>query len=88
MPLDDKLLEVLCCPKTKVPVKMLPEEKLKKLNDLIKEGGVRFAGGDAVAEKLEEALITEDGKTVYTIQTGIPIMLEDKGIATEPLKDF
>ena len=88
MPLDDKLLEVLCCPSTKVPVNMLHDDKLKKLNARIKEGQVRYVGVEKVEEPVEEALITEDGKTIYTITSNIPIMLVDKGIAIDQLKDF
>jgi uncharacterized protein YbaR (Trm112 family) len=88
MPLDKNLLEILCCPVTKVPVAMLPEEKLKKLNDSIQKGGVRDKEGTLLEKPVEEALITEDGKTLFTINSGIPIMLEDKGIPTEQLEGF
>ena len=31
--IDQELLEILCCPKTKVPVEMLSEDKRKALNE-------------------------------------------------------
>ena len=34
-----------------------------------------------VSMPLEEALITTDGKTVYPVRSGIPVMLVDQGIA-------
>lgn len=88
MPIDEKLLEILCCPKTKVPVKLLPSDRLEKLNDKVKQGGVKNKGSEPVDKPAEEALITEDGKTIYIIQDGIPIMLEDQGIPTEQLSGF
>ncbi len=85
MALDEKLLEILCCPATKVPVKLLTVEQLDKLNEKINEGNAKEKGGDKVEKPLEEALITEDGKTVYAVDSGIPIMLADKGISTDQL---
>lgn len=88
MAIDKKLIEVLCCPVTKVPVVLLEGEKLAKLNALIQEGRVKDKGGEAVKEPLEEALTTEDGKTIYPVRTGIPVMLEERGIPTEGLEGW
>jgi uncharacterized protein YbaR (Trm112 family) len=86
MPLDKKLLEVLCCPVTKVPVLLLEEDRLKKLNEQIEEGKVRDKEGVPLEDPVEEALITQDGKTIYLVKSSIPIMLEDKGIAADQLE--
>ena len=80
MPIDQKLLDILCCPKTKVDVQILPVQDLKKLNARIRSGTVQYENGEIVTETLEEGLITIDKKTVYRIEDGIPIMLIDKGI--------
>ena len=34
-------------------------------------------------EPLEEALITEDGRTLYRVSDGIPVMLEEQGISAK-----
>ena len=81
MPIDKRLLEILVCPVSKVPVKPLPKDKLGILNREIEQGGVQQADGSAVEEPLEEALVTVDGKTVYRVDGGIPVMLEEQGIA-------
>ena len=88
MAVDKKLLEILCCPVTKIPVKMLPKPKLNALNERIAAGGVKRVSGDVVTEPLEEALITENGTTIYRVDSGIPVMLEDEGIPTAPLGDL
>lgn len=88
MAVDRKLLEILVCPVTKVPVNLLPKDKLRKLNDHIKQGAVSQADGSTVDTPLEQALITESGTTIYRIDSDIPIMLEDQGIPTEQLTDF
>ena len=81
MSIDKGLLDILCCPVTKTPVKPLNKDKLDILNRAIKQGGISLRDGSAVEEPLEDGLITQDGKTIYRISDGIPIMLEDQGIA-------
>jgi len=80
MSVDKKLLEILVCPVTKVPVKPLSKDRLAILNRHVEEGEVHYVDGSAVDGPLEEALITQDGKTVYRVDDGIPVMLEEQGI--------
>lgn len=88
MAIDRKLLEILCCPVTKVPVKLLPKAKLKLVNDCISDGEVRYVDGSPVREALADALITENDTTIYRVDDGIPVMLEDKGISTLQFTHF
>lgn len=88
MPIAQELLDILCCPTTKVPVLLLAEDKLAKLNGAIEAGGVNKADGSAVDKPLQEGLITEDGKTVYRIDDNIPIMLADEAIPTDQIEGF
>ena len=80
MPIDPQLLDILCCPKTKVDVELLSAQELKKLNEAIKKGSVKNIAGQVVEETLSEGLITIDKKTVYRIEEDIPVMLIDEGI--------
>ena len=88
MPVDGKLLEILCCPVTKTPLSLLLPQRLEKLNAAIAAGGVKYVDGKPVETPLEEALITEDNKVIYPVEDSIPILLEDKGIGTTQLQDF
>ena len=88
MSVDPKLLEILVCPITKVSVRMLGKQKLAALNRAVAEGGVRHMDGAVVDTPLEEALVTSDGRTVYRVDDGIPVMLEDFAIPTEQLVDW
>ena len=88
MPIDGKLLEILCCPVSKTPLTRLPAGRLKKLNAGIESGAVLYVNGDTVQETLREGLLTEDSKVVYPVVDGIPILLGDKGIGTTQLTDF
>ena len=87
MPISDDLLQILCCPRTKVPVRMLPQDQLDKLNEKIAKGAVKYFDGSAVEKPLQEGLITEDEQVIYRIDDDIPVMLVDQGILTDPLGD-
>jgi uncharacterized protein YbaR (Trm112 family) len=88
MPVNEKLLDILCCPKTKVPVKMLKEEQIENINDAIKNKTIRFMDDSPVEDPLEEGLITIDGKTIYRVDGSIPIMLIEKGIPTDQFENL
>ena len=86
MQIRKDLLEILVCPVTKQPLEILTETKLANLNALIARGRVHDTGGKKVESPVEAALITTDGKTIYRIDGGIPIMLAEEGILVEKLE--
>jgi len=88
MPIDGKLLEILCCPVSKTPLTRLTAGRLKTLNEAISAGQVQYVRGEQVDQPLREALITEDSKVIYPVVDEIPILLEEKGIGTTQLQDF
>lgn len=88
MSIDPRLLEILCCPTTKVPVRMLEETALKQLNEAIASGDVLNVDGKRVEQALAAALITGDGKLIYPIVDDIPVMLAEEAIATLQLDQF
>lgn len=88
MAVDAKLLEILCCPVTKVPLARLPRSRLEKLNRAIESGAVDYVSGKRVAAALADALITEDGKVIYPVIDDIPVLLAEQGIGTTQLQDF
>ena len=81
MSIDRKLLEILVCPTTKVPVKLLGRDRLATLNRCIESGEVHYADGSRVSGPLSDALITDDGRTLYPVEDDIPVMLEENAIA-------
>ena len=83
--IDKELLDILCCPETKVPVEVLSEDKLKALNEKIAAGEVETIDGRKVNEPFDAGLITEDGRTIYRIDDDIPIMLIDEGIRADQI---
>lgn len=79
--MDKKLLDILCCPVTKLPVLPLGRDQLKALNERIRAGEVRYMDDSPVAVPLKEALVTENGERIYPVEDDIPIMLEDRAIS-------
>lgn len=88
MPVDGKLLKILCCPVSKTPLTRLTPSQFENLNAAIAAGGVRTVNGEPVTEPLAEGLVTEDGKVVYPVDDGIPVLLEEHGIGTTQLQAF
>ncbi len=88
MAIDRRLLEILCCPVSKVPVRLAASAELACLNRAIEAGHALDVAGKTIAEHVDEALITTDRKVIYRIEDGIPVMLPDLGIGTTQLSDF
>jgi len=64
---------------------VLKKDKLARVNAAIDAGELVDHEGSAVAEALSEALITDDGKRIYPVNDGIPVLLEDESISMEQL---
>jgi uncharacterized protein YbaR (Trm112 family) len=79
--MDQELLQILCCPQSKVPVELLASSDLEKLNRAIAEGKIKQIDGAILKKPVTEALITRDRKTIYRVDDGIPIMLIEQGIS-------
>lgn len=79
--MDKKLLDILACPVTRQPLALLDGPRLATLNAAIAAGGVRF-GEHAPQAALREALVTRDGKRIYRIDDGIPVLLPEEGLET------
>ena len=80
MSVSSELLEILACPETKQPLSVASADVLAKLNDEIGKGTLRTRGGEPVAKNVDEALVREDGKILYIVDDGIPVMLIEESI--------
>lgn len=86
--MDKRLLDILCCPVSKTPLRPLTRQQLDALNGAIDAGTVDTVAGVGVRQRVSEALITVDRKVIYRIEDGIPVMLPEEGIGTLQLTDF
>ena len=83
--MDRRLLTILRCPVSHKGLSVLKKDKLEKINAAIGEGGLVNHEGTQLAAPLAEALVTDDGKRVYPVADGIPVLLEDESISMEQL---
>ena len=78
--ISPELLEILACPETKQPVRLADSQLVENLNRLIGQGKLINQAGELVKEKMDGALVREDGRFLYPIIDDIPVMLIDKAI--------
>ena len=77
---DTNLLGILCCPDSRGALRMADDACLAAVNNAIAAGSLQNAAGEKISEKMEEALVSEDGKRLYPIREGIPVLLSDEAV--------
>jgi uncharacterized protein YbaR (Trm112 family) len=80
MSFDHRLLDIVCCPATHLPLKLVPDSILARLNAEIDAGRLRFRDDSPVTEPLAQALMTADERLAYAIRDDIPLLLEEQAI--------
>jgi uncharacterized protein YbaR (Trm112 family) len=75
-----ELLKILCCPETHQGLRVAESGMVDRLNREIDAGTLKNRGGQLVTEKFEGGLVRDDGKMMYLIRRGIPVMLVEEAI--------
>ena len=88
MAIDRRLLEILCCPVSRRPLRLLRSDQLQWLNTAIGVRAVQDVNSRVVSIPLAAGLITDDGKVIYRIDDDIPVLLSEDGIGTTQLDGF
>ncbi len=83
--MDKKLLSIICCPVTHKGLSLARANQLASINTAISAGELSNRDGDVLEKNLTEALVTDDGKTMYPVDDGIPVLLEGEGVALDQL---
>lgn len=86
--IDKRLLDILCDPVTKSPVRPLSAGELDALARAVTAGKVSTEGGAPLKAPPAAGLVTRDGRAIYRIEDDIPVMLPDEAIATAQIADF
>ena len=82
--MNAQLLDILCCPTSKMPLRLLRADELEAVNRAL---AGRAATNDA-PRTLAAGLVTRDRRTIYRIEDDIPVMLADEAIAVADIADF
>lgn len=85
--MDKKLLSILCCPVTHRKLALARGELLKSVNALIESGALSNRDDVVLRDPLREALVTDDGKLLYPVRDGIPVLLEGEAVGLDQLQD-
>ena len=59
---------------------------LSKVNNAITAGSLENRDGETLTGALKEALVTDDGKILYPVNDGIPVLLEGESVTLEQLE--
>ncbi|PJK13885.1 hypothetical protein CO613_08790 [Lysobacteraceae bacterium NML07-0707] len=85
--MDKKLLDILACPISRQPLALLDGARLATLNAAISAGTLAF-GEHTQTTPLQQALITQDGKRLYRVDEGIPVLLPEESVETHTIAGF
>ena len=80
MKIDEKLLEIICCPETRQGLSFAEDSLIERLNELIDKGALLNRSKQPVKERIDSGLVREDGMYLYPIIGDIPILLIDESI--------
>lgn len=83
--MDSRLLSILRCPVTHKGLRRAKTDVLARVNAAIEAGTLSNRDGTIISEKISAALVTDDGKLLYPIADGIPVLLESESINVEQL---
>ena len=81
--IDQQLLNILACPETREAVSLADGALVESLNRKIEAGQLVNRAGEKVTEPIDGGLVREDGRYLYVIRDGIPVMLVEQGIPLE-----
>ena len=83
--MDKRLLSILCCPVSHKGLGVADKRLLTDVNTAIEAGKLHNRDGAPLSARLDEALVTDDGKMLYPVNDGIPVLLEGECVSLDQL---
>lgn len=74
------LLKMLRCPDDRSVLAEADAATIERLNVAVAAGTLRNRGGAKVAQRLDGGLVRSDGRYLYPILDGIPVLLVDEAV--------
>jgi uncharacterized protein YbaR (Trm112 family) len=71
---------LLRCPETRQPLTVAPQEMIESLEAARLSRGLHDHSGNAVEFALEMGLLREDGRRLYPVRDGLPVLLIGESI--------
>ena len=81
--IDKDLMAILVCPEDHTPLTLADDQTIAKINAAVAVGALVNHVGRKVDKSLQGGLIRKDGKRLYPIFDGIPVLLIDESIELE-----
>lgn len=78
--MNAELLALLRCPETRQPLAFADAAVIARLNAQVAAGALRNAAGRKLAGQLEAGLVRADGRALYPVRNGVPVLLVDEAI--------
>ncbi len=78
--MDKRLLHILRCPISHKALSLARRDTLDKINAAVEAGKLVNREGETVGGQLTEAVVTDDGKHLYPVLDGRPVMFESHSI--------
>ncbi len=83
--LNQETVAILVCPVTGQSLKLAAAPLIATINRAIEAGKLQDQLGRLVRLSISEGLVRQDGKVLYPVRDGIPVMLADDGIPLEQI---
>jgi uncharacterized protein YbaR (Trm112 family) len=80
---EKELLELIQCPETRQALHEASPALLERLNARQARGELCNRAGAPVAAPLAEGLVREDGRVLYPVLDGFPMLLVEEAIALD-----